>query len=150
ESPEPREITENYWRFQFTLPSKKTTSFVVKQKQLLYQQHGLSDIQDQQLTFWLEQKYVDAKLAKALRAVLDLRQQAASQEEAIAKLERERTKIHEEQKRIRENLQSLGDRASEKELRERFVRTLNSQEDRLEKIDQELQARHADLDDCRE
>ncbi|MBX7169276.1 MAG: hypothetical protein K1X74_23285, partial [Pirellulales bacterium] len=45
-----------------------------------------------------------------------------------------------EQKRIRDNLQALGDRSAEKELRERFVRTLSSQEDRLEKIQQETEA----------
>ena len=54
-------------------------------------------------------------------------------------LNEERTKIHAEQKRIRENLGALGDRSSEKELRERFIATLGKQEDRLAKIAEELE-----------
>src|SRR6185295_18851815 len=58
----------------------------------------------------------------------------------IAELEHERQTIHQEQGRIRENLQALGDRSSEKEFRERLVRTLNEQEDRLNAISSGLQA----------
>jgi hypothetical protein len=46
-------------------------------------------------------------------------------------------------------LQALGDRPSEKELRERFVRTLGGQEDRLEKIAGEVQTRTAERDQAR-
>src|SRR5262249_2859937 len=84
-----------------------------------------------------------------LRDVVEQRRQAARFEEQIVRLREERETIHNEQKRIRENLQSLGDRAAEKELRERFVRTLNSQEDRLESIRQEIAHYTAERDQCR-
>ena len=70
-------------------------------------------------------------------------------EAQIARLEKERDAIHAEQKRIRENLGSLGDRPSEKDLRERFVRTLNTQEDRLEAIERELRQRHDEREKVR-
>ena len=54
-----------------------------------------------------------------------------------------------EQKRIRENLQALGDRPGEKELRERFVRTLNTQEDRLAQIDRATQEHERGREQCR-
>jgi predicted RNase H-like nuclease (RuvC/YqgF family) len=61
--------------------------------------------------------------------------------------------IEQEQKRIRENLGALGESASERELRERFVRTLTTQEDRLERLgaeqkrlNHELSAARAELD----
>jgi chromosome segregation ATPase len=79
-----------------------------------------------------------------------MRQQAASLDEQIKRLEKERETIHSEQNRIRENLQSLGDRPAEKELRERFVRTLNTQEDRLEQIEREWQQKNTERDGCRE
>jgi hypothetical protein len=79
-----------------------------------------------------------------------MRQQAAGFEAQVQRLQKERDGIHAEQKRIRENLQSLGDRSSEKELRERFVRTLNGQEDRLEQIDREIREQTAARDRCRE
>jgi hypothetical protein len=150
DTPEPKEVTENYWRFQFGLPAKKVTPFVVRQRHTLHQSFSLSDVGDQQLAVWLEQRYLDAESAQVLRRVVELRQQAAGLEEQIGRLEKERGGIHAEQKRIRENLQSLGDRTSEKELRERFVRTLNTQEDRLEQIEREVREQMAERDRCRE
>jgi hypothetical protein len=150
DTPEPHEITENYWRFRFALPAKKVSQFVVKQQRVLSQQFGLSDVSDQQLAYWIEQRYLDAATEKLLRKVVELRQQVAGIEAQIARLEKERESIHAEQKRIRENLQSLGDRPSEKELRERFVRTLNAQEDRLEAIERELRQRHDEREAARE
>jgi hypothetical protein len=150
DTPEPHEITENYWRFRFALPAKKVSKFVVKQQRVLSQQFVLSDVSDQQLAFWIDQRYLDAATIKLLRKVVDLRQQAAGIEAQIARLEKERDGIHAEQKRIRDNLGSLGDRPSEKDLRERFVRTLNAQEDRLEAIERELRQRHEEREKCRE
>jgi hypothetical protein len=150
DTPEPLETTENYWRLRFTLPAKKVSKFVVKQQHLLSQQFSLSDIKDQQLAYWIEQRYLDGETENLLRKVVDLRQRAAGIEAQITRLEKERDAIHAEQKRIRENLGSLGDRPSEKELRERFVRTLNGQEDRLEAIERELRQRHDERERCRE
>jgi predicted nucleic acid-binding Zn-ribbon protein len=126
------------------------TAFVVKQQHVLSQQFSLSDVRDQQLAFWISQRYLDAATEKLLRKVVDLRQTAAGIEAQIGRLEKERDGIHAEQKRIRENLGSLGDRPSEKDLRERFVRTLNSQEDRLEAINRELRQRHDEREKVRE
>ena len=142
------EVTENHWRFRFGLPAAKVTNFKVKQKRILHQSFALTDITEKQLAYWLDQRYLDAKTEKVLRQVMDIRQEQAGHEESLRNLEKERERIHADQKRIRENLQSLGDRASEKDLRERFVRTLNGQEDRLEKIVVEVKEQTAARDRC--
>jgi predicted nuclease with TOPRIM domain len=147
DTPDPHETTDNYWRFRFTLPAGKTTKFTVRQQQPLRQQYGLGDLDDRQLGVWLDAKYLDKKTEKVLREVVALRQQALDLNEQFNRLHKERSQIHEEQKRIRENLNSLGDRSSEKELRERFVRTLNTQEDRLEEIDSESKRITRERDD---
>ncbi|MBI3411667.1 MAG: hypothetical protein HY040_25335 [Planctomycetes bacterium] len=147
---EPRETTENYWRFRFTIAPKAVTPFVIRQKQTLHQAYALADIQEKQLGLWLEQKYVDAKTEKTLRQALDLHREAAALDAAVRTLDHERASINNEQKRIRENLASLGDRPAEKDLRERFAKTLNAQEDRLEQINREIQQKLKARDDCRE
>jgi hypothetical protein len=139
DTPAPHETTDNHWRFRFDLPAEKTTKFVVKQQQTLSQQYQLIDVTDDRLAFFLEQKYLDAAAAAALRQALELRRQLAGVEARIAALDAERDGIHAEQKRIRENLGALSDRAGEKALRERLVRTLEKQEDRLEAIVAERQ-----------
>lgn len=147
---EPRETTESYWRFRFTIAPKAVTPFVIRQKQILHQTTALADIQEKQLGFWLEQKYVDGKTEKVLRQVLDLHREAAALDAAVRTLDHERASINTEQKRIRENLGALGDRPAEKDLRERFAKTLSAQEDRLEQINREIQQKLKARDECRE
>jgi hypothetical protein len=144
------EVTENYWRFRFALSPSATEKFVVRQQQTLGHYFALRDTGDEQLTLWIEQKYLDPKSADVLRRVVALRRQAADLSQRFERLEAERNSIHAEQKRIRENLQSLGDRSAEKELRDRLVRTLNGQEDRLEQIEAESRQVIADRDRCLE
>lgn len=145
----PAEVTENYWRFRITLASNQVTAFVVAQKCVQQTRVGLADLRDEQLRFWLDQKYLDKKTEKSLRDLMKIQNEAAAIGAAIQQLEKEKSAIHQEQSRIRENLQALGDRASEKDLRERFVRTLNAQEDRLEQIDRESKAKTTERDECR-
>jgi hypothetical protein len=149
DTPTPHEITENYWRFKLPLPANKATKFVVKMQQPQSQSFGLAGISDSQLTAWIESRFIDKKTEKVLRDSFKIRHEIAVLEEKLAALDEERKKIHAEQKRIRENLGSLGDRASEKELRERFVRTLAQQEDRLEAIAKEEKQTQADRDAAR-
>jgi hypothetical protein len=145
----PHEVTPSFWRFRFTIEPKQVTTFVVRQRQVLHQAFVLTDVTDRQLGLWIDEKYLDRNTVAALQKVLAARQEAAGFEATIAALEKERTGIHHEQKRIRENLQALGDRLGEKELRDRFVRTLNTQEDRLSQIEREVQENERNHKRCR-
>lgn len=145
----PEEVTENYWRFRLTLAPSVVTDFTVEAKIQQQSRIGLTDLREEQLRFWIDKKYLDKKSENSLRELLKIQQEAAAIQAAIAELEKERAAIHQEQVRIRENLQSLGDRTSEKDLRERFVRTLNTQEDRLESIVVEIKAKTIERDACR-
>ncbi len=144
----PREITENYWRFKFIIPNK-SMKFVVKMQQPQSQSFSLAGITDAVLAAWVESRFIDKKTEKVLRDSFKVRHEIASFDEKLQQIATERNQIHAEQKRIRENLGSLGERASEKELRERFVRTLGQQEDRLEAIAKEEKQHQLDRDVAR-
>lgn len=147
---EPHEITESFWRFKFTLPARYVTKFVVRQRCVFSRSQLLADASTDWLATWLEdRRFLDKKTEKVLCQVVEVRDRAAGFEEQIKSLNAERDTIHQEQKRIRDNLKALGDRASEKELRERFVKTLNGQEDRLEQIEKEVRKLSAERDQCR-
>lgn len=146
----PHEITENYWRFRFALPPNAVTKFVVQQAQTLHQNWGLADLIEKQLAAWVSAKYLDKPTEKALREVLDQRYKLSQIEYTLNRLNEERGKIHTDQQRVRDNLGALGDRASEKELRERFVATLGKQEDRLAAMLAEEETLRADRDEARE
>ncbi|MFO0890757.1 MAG: hypothetical protein U0790_16630 [Isosphaeraceae bacterium] len=133
----PHEVTESSWRFRFEIAAKAFTTFQVRVQRLISQRFGLADSSDAQFHAWIEQRFLDDAAAGVLREVQGLRQALAEAEAHVRRLESERAAIHAEQERIRGNLTALGDRSSEKELRERFVRTLGTQEDRLEAIEKE-------------
>jgi hypothetical protein len=147
---EPVETTENFYRFKLASPPKKTVAFRIKQRLVCDLRYGLGDMAINSLEYWLQERFFDARTEQVLRDVVKLRQEEALLGEQANQLAAERAEIHNAQQRIRENLQSLGDRPSEKELRERFVRTLNTQEDRLEVIDKESKGKNVARNQCRE
>jgi hypothetical protein len=148
-TPEPHEITDNYWRFRFELAEKQQSSFVVKQRFTHGKVHSLGG-EYGNLGFWLKQRYLDESVKQVLAEAMRHKQELAQIANAEKQLEQERATIYTAQQRIRENLQALGDRSAEKDLRERFVRTLNTQEDRLEEIDRDIKAKIAARDECRQ
>jgi chromosome segregation ATPase len=143
DTPAPVETTENFWRFSFQIAGKKATAFVVRQRRVVQNSTALGGIDDNVLGLWISQRYLDARTEQALREVIALQNERGNHGRQLTLLQQERARIHEEQNRIRQHLQSLGDRASEKDLRERFVRTLGAQEDRLEQIER-LQREHTE------
>ena len=144
------EITESFWRFRFDLAPRGLTQFCVRTQRLLSQRHVLADTPARQLELWIDHHYLDEPTAGVIRQAIALRQLLSEAEEKVRRLEAERKTIHTEQARIRENIKSLGDRASEKELRERFVGTFTTQEDRLEAIDKQIAASTLEIDKLRQ
>ena len=146
ETPAPHETTENFWRFKFTLPPNTHTRFAATCRTTSSQGWGLANISAEQFGLWVKAGYLDTASSAALKQVLAVRATTAGHDETLRRLDAERTKLHAEQTRIRENLTSLGDRTTEKELRERYVRTLGKQEDRLEEMEKERVATTAARD----
>jgi len=150
EPEKPHEITDNFWRFKLTLPANATVACTVVIRQPQMQTFSLSDLKEPTLAAWVKQQWLDAKTEKVLRAAFAIRDEIATQDATIQRLDAEREKLNKDQARIRENLAPLGDRASEKELRERYVRTLGQQEDRLERMDAERAAAVSARDTARQ
>lgn len=150
DTPAPHEVTDNYWRFKFALPPNTQTRFAVRSRWAYSQSFRLFESLDSQLGAWVTNGYLDDRTQAAIRAAFAVRAKVVELDVRLQRLEAERTKLHEEQTRIRENLTALGDRTSEKDLRERYVRTLGKQEDRLEAIVQEQAATVTSRDQARQ
>ena len=144
------EVTESYWRFRFDLKPHGTTRFVVRKQRRLVQRHSLADASARLFELWIDQRFLDEPTETVIRQAIELRQKVSDTEGTLRRLEAERKAIHTEQERIRENIKSLGDRSSERELRERFIRTFSTQEDRLEAIGKEIEALTREADRLRQ
>lgn len=148
DTPKAAETTENLWRFRTSLPPG-VSKFTVKQKSTQLTRIGLADFRDEHLSLWIENDYLDKSTVKSLRALLALQHEVAGIEAVIKELDAERDGVHKEQGRIRDNLKALGDRPSEKELRERYVASLGAHETRLGAIAEEIKAKKTERDASR-
>ena len=144
----PHETTENYWRFKLTLPAAGPFEFKVECRRPRDEVLMVGATTPETVAVWLKQKLIDTSTDKALKAVFAARDREAYLQAAIARLDQERSQIHADQKRLRENLTALGERSSEVKLRERLVLTLTKQEDRLAMIDVEQATNTRDLQDA--
>lgn len=149
DTPAPHEVTDNFWRFKFPLPPNTQTRFVVKSHRPYTQSFRLLDTHESVFASWVASGYLNAAVEKAIRAAFAIRTRVADFDERLRRLDEDRGKVHSEQGRIRENLTALGDRTSEKDLRERYVRTLGKQEDRLEAMEKELASTVSSRDQAR-
>lgn len=77
---------------------------------------------------------IDAKTRAALEEILALNDLARDLSSVLVQQERELKRIQENQKRVRQNLQALGDSKDERSLRERYVLELGQEEDALKDL----------------
>jgi hypothetical protein len=138
------EITENFWRLKLDIAANQTTRLVVRAEQNQSTTYGLFDAHDNQLQAWVSDRWIDKPTAAALEAAFVIRRRIAELEQMVQRLNGERQQLHCEQARIRDNLKALNERPAEKDLRERYIRTLTNQEDRLEALEREAAKAIAD------
>jgi hypothetical protein len=139
ETPEPAETTDGFWRFKLELEPGAAREFIVNERSGGTRYYELGTISSEDVRFFLSSRFIDERLATALREVQGLREQEAGLAQEEQRLNNERAQIFKDQERIRANIDSLKSGASQRELTERFVTKLNGQEDRLEAIGRELE-----------
>jgi hypothetical protein len=138
------EVTENFWRLGLDLAVNATTRLAVRTEQAQAATYGLHDASETQLQAWVSDRWIDKATAAALQAAFAIRRRIADLEQLVQRLNDERQQLHGEQGRIRDNLKALNERPGEKDLRERYIRTLTAQEDRFETIEREAAKAVAD------
>ncbi len=134
ETAEPIAVTENYQRFRFSVPARSEHSFSVKERGDERQTVGLATLTREQVEVWVDSHAIDAKTRAALEEILALNDLARDLSSVLVQQERELKRIQENQKRVRQNLQALGDSKDERSLRERYVLELGQEEDALKDL----------------
>jgi hypothetical protein len=134
----PAESSASFHRFRLTLEPKKTTTLVVKEYRPIMNSYQLTNVNDDQIKFFLQQKMINADVEKALRRILLQKNDVAGLDGMIAGRRSQVSSISEDQQRVRENMKALKGSAEEKALIERYVRELNEQEDRVQSLRREI------------
>jgi chromosome segregation ATPase len=111
---------------------------VVKEYRPLINRYVLTNIDDNEIKLFLDQKMINLEVEKALRQVVKQKNEIAALDGAINGRRTQMSNISEDQKRLRENMKALKGSSEEKALLERYVRELNEQEDRVQSLTKEI------------
>jgi len=134
----PAESSASFHRFRLTVEPKKTTTLLVKEYRPILNSYALTNVSDNQIKFFLEQKMINPDVEKALRRIVAQKNAVAGLDGMIAGRRAQVTSISEDQQRVRENMKALKGSSEEKALVERYVRELNEQEDRVQALRREI------------
>ncbi|MGH9805612.1 MAG: hypothetical protein ACRD4D_10630, partial [Candidatus Acidiferrales bacterium] len=139
------ESTANYHRFRVEAKPKTTTEFTVREENPQETTYDLTNILADQIALWVRAKTIDAEIEKALQGVVAKKNEIDDIVKKLALLEEEQADIFRDQERVRGNLQRLGQTPDEANLRLRYIRQLEQQENRLGA----MRAERARLEDSR-
>jgi hypothetical protein len=134
----PEESSASFHRFRLTVEPKKTTTLLVKEYRPIINSYQLTNVTDNEIKFFLDQKMINADVEKALRKITLQRNDIAVLDAVITGRRAQVSSISEDQQRVRENMKALKGSSEEKALVERYVRELNEQEDRVQALRREI------------
>ncbi|MHA2288634.1 MAG: hypothetical protein ACXABG_07595 [Promethearchaeota archaeon] len=150
EKPIEPEETPNYWRFKLTLKPKDAITFKLKEQREDYSSNYIRNWSKDDILkrvgFYVKQKFINEKLEIQLKEIADLIQNLNDKNNRREKLYEERELMSDEQSRLRENITVLGNDTQSMTLKERYVKKLNDQESRFEKISVELKKLEKEID----
>jgi hypothetical protein len=133
-APAPVESSANYYRFKVESKPKATVEFMVQEESPLESSFSVSSITPEQIAVWIRERSIDPEIEKSLQAIADKKAEISDLAQKIASLDKEQNDIFKDQERIRGNLQRLSQTPEEATLRQRYIRQLDSQENRLAAI----------------
>jgi len=150
EKPIDPEETPNYWRFKITLKPKDAITFKLKEQREDYSSNYLRnwsrDDIFKRVGFYVKQKFINEKLENQLKEIAESIQDLNQKKSKQSKLVEERNQMSDEQSRLRENISVLGEDTQSITLKERYVKKLNDQETRFEKISVETKKLTQEID----
>jgi hypothetical protein len=135
---EPLETSASFYRFRIDVPPKTTQHFDVAEASPQKDAVQLSSIGPEHVEIWLEKRKIDGETVEMFRPLIEKQKEIRDLTRRMGILQGNRNDIFGDQKRVRDNLQSLGKTREESELRRRYVEQLESQEDRLQSLAAEI------------
>jgi len=138
-TPKPEETTSNVYRFRVSVKPKETSKLEVGESEPLDTRYEISNVTDDQITLFLNQKSINAEVEAALRKIVEQKNRVAALDAEISRRNDEKQKIYDDQQRIRENLKALKGSPEERALTQRYTQQLADQETRLETLQKETQ-----------
>jgi hypothetical protein len=130
----PTETSASYYRFKVEVKPKTTAEFVVQEEYPLENTYSVTNVTPEQIVVWIRERSLDPETEKALQSIVAKKNEISAIAKQIETLSNEQSQIFTDQERIRNNVQRLGQTPEEATLRQRYIKQLGEQENRLEVI----------------
>lgn len=134
---EPTEKTRDRYRFAVKAEPGTPAKLEVEEEQIAHQSLAITNLDDNTIAFYLNQKQVTPGVKAALQEVVKRKQAIDAVAQKRAQLEGRIKAINDDQQRIRENMGRL-DRNSD--IYRRYVEKFGTQEDQIETMREEIQS----------
>jgi hypothetical protein len=141
----PEESSGSYHRFRVRVAGGSSGKLEVAEYYPQETTYALNSIDNDTIGFILKTNGIQPEVESALRSLLAKKDEIASLEHQLQSRREELGRITQEQARIRENMKTLKGTPEEKALLQRYVASLNQQEDRLAAINSEISAKEMEL-----
>jgi hypothetical protein len=139
----PDETTATLYRYRVTAAPGETVRLHVSESRRTADTYQLTNFNDSQLTYILNQTNNDAAIKQALAPILDARRHVADMQAAVDKVNTQLTQLRSDEERQRANVTALA--SADKASRDRFVHDLNATEDQIATAQKDLTAAQANL-----
>ena len=137
ETAKPEIVTDRYYRFRVVLKPFEKSELDVTERHGLMDAYQLSAITHDQLNLFVTRRYIDDATRANLEKLISLRRQINQQNSKLSSFNEEVERIEADQKRLRENIESLSKTAEAKSLIARYIAKAGEQETRLEEMEKE-------------
>jgi hypothetical protein len=137
ETIKPYDTTQRYYRFRVELQPSENKQIVIGLTQPLVDRYQIASLSRNDVELFVSRHYIDADAKAKLVEIMDLRQKMADVEQRMNSLNTERQSIEADQRRYRENIESLSKTPEAKTLIERYIAKANDQETRLEEMEKQ-------------
>jgi hypothetical protein len=140
ETPPPESKTKSFYRFRVELKAHETATLNVVEREEGAHTYALSNVTPDQIQLFVTERYIDEPTRAALQNILDLKARLAAAQARVAAADKEIAEIAADQKRLREQIESLTKTDEARQLIARYVSKADQQETRLEQLAKEKQA----------
>jgi hypothetical protein len=134
----PAESGATHYRFRVAVEPGKTEKLTVRESRPEESSVFISAITDNQVAALVLEKTIKPSTEAALRKIIDKKNEIAAVDQEIKARQGEKESIDHDQARLRENMKALKGSPEEKALLQRYTKQLDSQEDRLTTLQNEI------------
>ena len=139
------DVTQEHYRIRQAIEGESIVQVITERPQT--RQIGLFNLSSNQLVYYLENTKLSPDLQEVFKKILDYKQEIENYGITIRDLENKREGFFNDQERIRENLRRI---SKNTDLYNRYLRKLDEQENKIEKIEDQVDAAKAKLNDIQQ